>query len=74
MDSAQEIRNEHITKEEGLALINRYEGEYPSRFEKEFLEYISMSRNEFLDLCDEFRSPHLWKIEDNEWKLRHHPE
>ena len=74
MDSAQEIRNEHITKEEGLALINRYEGEYPSRFEKEFLEYISMSRNEFLDLCDEFRSPHLWKIEDNEWKLRHHPD
>ena len=73
MDSAQEIRNQHITKEEGLALINRYEGEYPSRYEKEFLEYIGFTRDEFLDLCDEFRSPHLWKIEDNEWKLRHNP-
>ena len=73
MDSAQEIRNQHITKEEGLALINRYEGEYPSRYEKEFLEYIGLTRDEFLDLCDEFRSPHLWKIEDNEWKLRHNP-
>ena len=73
MDSAQEIRNLHITKDEGQALIKRYEGEYPSRYEKEFLDYISLSREEFLDLCDEFRSPHLWRIVDNEWQLRHTP-
>lgn len=73
MDSAQEIRNHHITKEEGLALMGRYEGEYPARYEKEFLEYISMSREEFLALCDQFRSPHLWKVQDGEWRLRHSP-
>ena len=73
MDSAQEIRNHHIDKEEGLALMRRYEGEYPSRYEKEFLEYINMSREEFLETCDRFRSPHLWKVEDGEWKLRHTP-
>jgi hypothetical protein len=73
MDSAQEIRNHHINKEEALALMQRYEGEYPVRYEKEFLEYISMSREEFLALCDRFRSPHLWKIEGHEWKLRHNP-
>ncbi|NCP19531.1 MAG: N-acetyl sugar amidotransferase [Erythrobacter sp.] len=73
MDSAQEIRNEHITKEEGLALMERYEGEYPARYEAEFLDYIGMDRDEFLALADTFRSPHLWKIEDNEWKLRHTP-
>lgn len=73
MDSAQEIRNHHITREEGLALMQRYEGEYPSRYEAEFLDYIGMSRTEFLTLCDKFRSPHLWKITDGEWKLRHTP-
>jgi N-acetyl sugar amidotransferase len=73
MDSAQEIRNHHITKEEAIALMRRYEGEYPARYEKEFLEYISMSRDEFLELCDRFRSPHLWKVKDGEWVLRHTP-
>ena len=73
MDSAQEIRNHHIEKEEGIALMRRYEGEYPSRYEAEFLEYISMTRDEFLETCDRFRSPHLWKVDDGEWKLRQTP-
>jgi hypothetical protein len=73
MDSAQEIRNQHIDREEGLALINKYEGEYPSRYEKEFLEFINLERDEFLDICDQFRSPHLWAIEDGHWVLRHNP-
>ena len=73
MDSAQEIRNNHITKEEGLALMRRFEGEYPSRYEKEFLDYISMSKDEFENLCDSFRSPHLWEKENNVWKLKHQP-
>jgi N-acetyl sugar amidotransferase len=73
MDSAQEIRNHHITKEEGIALMRRYEGEYPARYEKEFLNYVGMTREEFLALCDQFRSPHLWKVEDGEWKLRRTP-
>lgn len=71
MDSAQEIRNSHITKEEGQALIKRFDGEYPSRYEKEFLDYISMTKEEFANLCDKFRSPHLWAEVDGEWKLRH---
>ncbi len=73
MDQAQEIRNRHITREEGIALMKRYEGEYPTRYEREFLEYVSMTREEFLALCDRFRSPHLWKRVNGEWKLRHTP-
>ena len=73
MDSAQEIRNHHIDAEEGAALIRRYEGEYPARYEREFLDYINMTREEFLATCDRFRSPHLWTVEDGEWKLRHTP-
>lgn len=73
MDSAQEIRNHHITKEEGQALISRYEGEYPQRYEKEFLDYVGLTREEFLEMCDRFRSPHLWKIGNGTWQLRDKP-
>lgn len=73
MDSAQEIRNHHISKEEGQALMARYEGEYPERYEKDFLDYISMSREDFFELVDRFRSPHLWKVENGLWRLRHTP-
>jgi hypothetical protein len=30
-----------------------------------------MDRQYFLHLSDRFRSPHLWKYEDGEWRLRH---
>ncbi len=38
MDSALEIRYHHIDKLEGLALMRRFEGKNPSRYENEFLE------------------------------------
>jgi cyclase len=56
-----------------IALMRRYEGEYLALYEKEFLEYISMSREEFLVLCDRFRSPHLWQVKGGEWKLGYTP-
>jgi hypothetical protein len=70
MDSAQEIRNGHVTKEEGLQLIKKFDGEYPDRYEKEFLDYISMEKDEFENLCNQFRPPHLWDEADGEWKLK----
>ena len=30
-----------------------------------------MDRQYFMHLADRFRSPHLWKFEDGEWRLRH---
>ncbi len=70
-DAAQEIRNKKITTEEGKALIKKYDGEFPKRYYKEFLEYIDMKDEEFRYLTDEFRSPHLWAKVDGEWRLRH---
>jgi hypothetical protein len=35
------------------------------------MEYIEMKPDRFHELCDEFRSPHLWKKEKGKWKLRH---
>jgi len=88
-DAAQEVRSGDIELDEAIALVKKFDGEYPARFEKEVFEYVSIhekefgskiaskfknpivTRESFLELCDEFRSPHLWKFEQGQWKLRH---
>ncbi|MBU1247301.1 MAG: N-acetyl sugar amidotransferase [Proteobacteria bacterium] len=70
-DASQEIRNHHVTREEGLALAKQFDGERPKRYLNEVLDYIELSEEKFDELCDRFRSPHLWKRENGEWKLRH---
>lgn len=72
-DAAQEIRSGDITREEGVALVHRFDGEYPERFEREVLDYLSvegfpqMTRERLFMLAEKFRPEHLWDGD----KLRH---
>lgn len=70
-DASQEIRNKHMNREEGVALVRRFDGEFPDRYFREVMDYLEMSPDRFLELCDEFCSPHLWEWVNGEWKLRH---
>jgi N-acetyl sugar amidotransferase len=71
-DASQEIRNKHITREEGVALAKKFDGEFPDRYFKEVMEYLDINPDYFTNqLCDKFRSPHLWNKVNGEWKLRH---
>lgn len=70
-DASQEIRNKHLTREEGQALVRRFDGEFPDRYFAEIMDYLEIRPEKFMKLCDEFRSPHLWKKVEGEWKLRH---
>jgi N-acetyl sugar amidotransferase len=46
-DAAQEIRSGDITREEGAALVRRFDGEYPERFFDELMNYLSISEEDF---------------------------
>ena len=46
-DAAQEIRNDEITREEGVALVRKYDGEFPDRFAEEIFEYLSIPETEY---------------------------
>ena len=35
------------------------------------IKYIDSTENEFWETINKHRSPHIWKKEDGEWKLRH---
>ena len=69
-DASQEVRNEKITRDEAKYLVEKYDSEFPKKYFKEFLDYISTNENEFWETVNKFRSPHLWKY-DKIWKLRH---
>jgi N-acetyl sugar amidotransferase len=71
-DASQEIRNRHLTREEGVALVKKFDGEFPDRYFNEIMEYLDINPEYFRnELTDKYRSPHLWKKIDGEWKLRH---
>lgn len=70
-DASQEIRNKHITREEGQALVKRFDGEFPKRYFSEIMEYLDIKEERFHELCDQAKSPHLWKKVGGEYKLRH---
>ena len=69
-DAAHEVRDGHITREEAISLVRRYDGEFPSKTFKVFLDYIDLTEDEFYSVVDKFRMPHIWKKEGEEWLLR----
>ena len=46
-DVSQEIRNDHITIDEGKKLIKKYDGEFPNRYLKDTLGYLGISKNKY---------------------------
>lgn len=46
-DAAQEIRSGDITREEGVALVSKFDGEFPERFADEIFEYLSIREELF---------------------------
>lgn len=70
-DAAHEIREGHLSREEGVNLVKRYDGEFPKKYFKEFLDYCNMSEEYFWEVVDSWRSPHLWEKVDGQWKLKY---
>ena len=70
-DTAHEIRDGHITRQEGVGLVKRFDGEFPMDYSKVFLEYCDISEEYFYEIIDSWRSPHLWEKDGSDWVLKH---
>jgi N-acetyl sugar amidotransferase len=72
-DASQEVRNKHLTRDEAIALVKKFDGEFPDRYFNEVMDYLDIDPDYFKnELADRFRSPHLWeKSVNGEWQLRH---
>ncbi len=70
-DSAHEIRDNKINREEGVELVRRYDNEFPSKYFDIFLNYCGITEGEFNTIIDSWRSDHIWKKNNNKWELRY---
>jgi N-acetyl sugar amidotransferase len=69
-DAAHEIRDGRITRDEGVALVKKYDHEFPARYYDAFLEYCDITDEQVRSILDSWRSDHIWKINNGDWVLR----
>ena len=55
-DAAQEIRSGDIDRDEGVALVKRFDGEFPERFADEIFRYLSIPEKEFPQASHDVRA------------------
>lgn len=58
-DASQEIRSGDLEREEAVALINRYDGEFPDRWADEIFKYLSIDETSFPQASKMFEHPEM---------------
>lgn len=70
-DAAQEIRNNKISREEGVELVKQFDLEFPKKYFGEFLTYVNLNSTEFSEIIENNRNLSLWALKNDEWYLKH---
>jgi len=65
--SCKDIRAGILTREQGIENVRRYDHVKPRRDLERWLEYVGMEENEFDRICDTFRDPRVWRVENGQW-------
>jgi len=60
-----DIRLGYITREEGVRLVNKYDGRYPSLAIKKYLEYTGLTQEEFDKIVDSYTNKKIFKRDKN---------
>ena len=69
-DAQQDIRLDHITRNEGVRLVHLYDGEFPKKYFKWYLEYLDITEEHFYKIIDFYRSlSNVWKKNYGKWKI-----
>ena len=70
-EASIDVRDNIITREEGVRLVRLYDGEFPSEDLNEVLEYMGITKKKFFQIVDKFRSKKLWNKKKNKWYLKY---
>ncbi len=70
-DACKEIRDGHLTREEGVHLVRKFDAEFPIKYYQEFLEYCDITEDYFNEVIDSWRSEHLWEKKNGKWILKY---
>ena len=58
-DASQEVRSGDLERAEALALIKRYDGEFPERWAEEIFKYLSIDEKSFPQAHKMFEHPEM---------------
>jgi N-acetyl sugar amidotransferase len=67
------IQGGHMTREQGLVLARKFDGEFPRTYLPEILDYLGMDERELHATIDKHRNDELWKHEGGVWIPRYQP-
>jgi len=73
-DACRMIQNGHMSRQEGLALVQKYDAEFPQSYFLDNLDYLGVSEPEFAEIIDLHRNAEIWRRDGNQWALRFPPE
>ena len=72
-DACIDVRRGAMNRKQALALIRRYDGEYPEPFIGRFLDYFDMTKEEFDKVLDRHAHKEVLYKTDGIWKLKEIP-
>jgi len=68
--ASRDIRLKRLTREEGIALVKKYETKRPKDLDL-FLKWVGMSEETFFECVDKHRDPRIWeKDKAGQWKRK----
>lgn len=60
-----EIRDRRMAREEAVAKVGKFEGKIPWKYVPDFLDYLKITKEEFLDNLDRFTNKKLFQVDED---------
>jgi hypothetical protein len=65
--ASKDIRAGLMTREKAIEMVKKYDAVKPRKDLDRWLKYVNMSEDEFDYICDTWRDPRVWRIENGQW-------
>jgi N-acetyl sugar amidotransferase len=65
--ASKDIRAGRMTRDQGVEMVRKYDHVKPRRDLDRWLSYVGMTEDEFDRVCDTFRDPRVWRVENGQW-------
>lgn len=65
--ACKDIRAGIMSRNEGIAMVRKYDAVKPRRDLERWLGYVGMREDEFDAVCDGFRDMRVWRVENGAW-------
>lgn len=66
-DASYEIRHGRMTREEGMAMVQRYDAREPRSLEM-YCDFLGVGKQQFYAMVDPMRDPAIWERIDGQWQ------